>query len=565
MTDKPWLEFYDAGVPHTLHPYPDKTLFDEVADNARQRPDHPAIYFKGSWMTWAELDRLSDNFAKVLFDQGFKKGQRLALLMPNCPQFIICELGAWKAGAIVTPLNPRYTESELEHGLKETGATTAVVITLFYDKLKAIQPKTSIDTVIVTNVKEYLPPLSRILFTLFREKKEGHRVKIQRGDQWLPDLLKRVESTDGRDRRQPIEPVLADDPALLMFTGGTTGKAKAALMTHKALLTSGMQIHAWSGELKDDWNDVTLLLMPMFHAFGNVAVLPTAIIGKHLMALIPNPRDLQDVVNTINKVKPAYLSGVPTLFIALLNHPDVQAGKVDFSSIKLCVSGAAALMQETKNRFESLTGGRLVEAYSLTEAVLASVITPVNGEYKTGAIGIPLPDVEVKIVDAETEAGPLAPREVGEILLGAPQLMLEYWGRPERTAETLRDGWIYTGDLGFLDEDGYLYLVDRKKDLIKPSGFQVWPREVEEVIATHPDVVEVGVAGVPDPYQGEAVKAWVVLTEGSSLSVEELRTYCKEQLSSYKVPRRIEFRDSLPKSAVGKVLRKDLVAQENAD
>ncbi|HET6447381.1 MAG TPA: AMP-binding protein, partial [candidate division Zixibacteria bacterium] len=298
MTDKPWLEFYDAGVPHTLHPYPDKTLFDEVADNARQRPDHPAIYFKGSWMTWAELDRLSDNFAKVLFDQGFKKGQRLALLMPNCPQFIICELGAWKAGAIVTPLNPRYTESELEHGLKETGATTAVVITLFYDKLKAIQPKTSIDTVIVTNVKEYLPPLSRILFTLFREKKEGHRVKIQRGDQWLPDLLKRVESTDGRDRRQPIEPVLADDPALLMFTGGTTGKAKAALMTHKALLTSGMQIHAWSGELKDDWNDVTLLLMPMFHAFGNVAVLPTAIIGKHLMALIPNPRDLQDVVNT---------------------------------------------------------------------------------------------------------------------------------------------------------------------------------------------------------------------------------------------------------------------------
>ncbi|MGB3714521.1 MAG: long-chain fatty acid--CoA ligase [Candidatus Promineifilaceae bacterium] len=564
MTDKPWLKYYDAGVPQTLHPYPDKTLFDVVADNASQRPNHPATYFKGAWMTWADLDRLSDIFAMALVDQGFEKGERLAILMPNCPQFLICELGAWKAGAIVSPLNPRYTEAELEHCLTETGATTAVVLTLFYDKFKAIQSKTSIDTVIVTNIKEYLPPFSRFLFTLFKERREGHSIQLQPGDLWLSDLLERYKSARQGKPIRPDVPIDPDDPALLIFTGGTTGRAKAALSSHRALLASGMQIHSWIGHMKDDWNDVTVMLMPMFHAFGNVGVLPVALVGKHLMALVPNPRDLDDLIDTIHDVKPAYLSGVPTLFIALLKHPAVKAGKVDFSSIKLCISGAAPLMLETKNRFEVLTNGRIVEAYALTESVLASVVTPVNGEYKPGAIGIPLPDVDVRIVDAELGTDTLGAGEVGEIIISAPQIMLRYWERPEATAETVRDGWLFTGDLGYLDEDGYLYLVDRKKDLIKPSGFQVWPREVEEVIATHPAVAEVGVAGVPDPYQGEAVKAWVVLNDGSQLTVDELRAFCKEELAAYKVPRRIEFRDSLPKSAVGKVLRKDLVAEESA-
>jgi len=563
MTAKPWFEFYDPGVPQSLLPYPDKTLFDVLSENARQRPDHPAVFFKGTEITWSELDQVSDIFAHALIDQGFEKGERLAILVPNCPQFLICELGAWKAGAIVCPLNPRYTESELEHCLTATKATTAIVLTLFYDKLKTIQSKTTIETVIAVSIKDYLPPLTRLLFTLFREKREGHRIKLHKGDKWLSDLLDdyRPDSSGGSTRPNVL--VKPDDPALLMFTGGTTGPPKAALASHRALLTTGMQIDAWSGEMKEDWNDVTLMLMPMFHAYGNMAVLPTAIVGKQLMALIPNPRDLDDLTETINKVKPAYLSGVPTLFIALLNHPDVIAGKVDFSSIKVCISGASSLMQETKNRFERVTGGRIVEAYALTESGLATVITPINGLYKPGAIGVPLPDVEVRIVDAEMGGESLNAGEVGEILMRAPQLMLEYWEQPDATAETIRDGWLFTGDLGYLDEDGYLYLVDRKKDLIKPSGFQVWPREVEEVIAKHPAVVEVGVAGVPDPYQGEAVKAWVVLKDGSSLSVEELRAFCKEELAAYKVPRRIEFRKSLPKSAVGKVLRKDLVAQEN--
>jgi long-chain acyl-CoA synthetase len=562
MNAKPWLKLYDPGVPKTLIPYPEKTLLDIVGENAMERPDHPAMYFKGAYISWAELDRLSDIFATSLVDQGFQKGERLAILMPNCPQFIICELGAWKAGAIVSPLNPRYTSQELEHGLNETGAKHAIVLSLFYDKLKEIQSNTKLERIIATNIKEFLPPVSRLLFTLFKEWKDGHRITLRTGDQWLVDLLE-VQSKNGQNRTRPDVSISPNDPALLMFTGGTTGPPKAALASHRNLLISGMQVHSWTGQMKDDWNDVTVMLMPMFHAYGNMGVLPVAIVGKHLMALIPNPRDLDDLVDTINKVKPAYLSGVPTLFIALLNHPDVKAGRIDLSSIKVCISGAAALMLETKNRFEKVTGGRIVEAYALTESGLASAMTPIKGEYKSGAIGIPIPDVEMRIVDAEFGTESLPAREVGEILIRAPQIMLEYWDRPEATAETIRDGWLYTGDLGFLDEDGYLYLVDRKKDLIKPSGFQVWPREVEEVIASHPAVAEVGVAGVPDPYQGEAVKAWVVLNSGETVSIDELRAYCKEELAAYKVPRRVEFRDSLPKSAVGKVLRRALVAEEN--
>lgn len=564
MKDKPWLEFYDTGIPHSLKPYPEKTLFDLVADNARERPNQAAIYFKGTWMTWSELDQLSDIFARVLFDMGFKKGERLALLMPNCPQFLICQLGAWKAGAIVSPLNPRYTESELEHCLNETGATIAITITLSYDEIKAVQNLTSIRTVIAANIKEYLPQFTRLLFTLFRERRGGHRIKLHAEDHWLSDLMDKYESNSQGKPLRPDVTVQPDDPALLMFTGGTTGLPKAALASHRTLVTTGTQIDAWSGELNDEWNDVNLMIMPMFHAYGNMAVLPTAVLGKHVMALVPDPRDLNDLTDTINKVKPAYLSGVPTLYNALLNHADVQADKVDFSSIKVCICGASTLLEETKNRFETVTGGRIVEAYGLTESGLATAMTPVFGLYKPGAIGIPLPDVEVRIVDADLGEEILPTGEVGEICMRAPQLMLEYWNKPEATAETLRDGWLFTGDLGYLDEDGYLYYNSRKKDLIKPSGFQVWPREVEEVIASHPAVVEVGVAGVPDPYQGEAVKAWVVLHKGSQLSVDELRAYCKEELAAYKVPRRIEFRDSLPKSAVGKVLRRELVAQEAA-
>jgi len=557
MHEKPWFKSYDEGVPHTLKPYPRKTLLDVVRETARERPDHPALLFKGAQVSYAQLERESDAFAAALAEMGVQKGDRVALLLPNCPQAIIAEFGAWKAGAIVSPLNPLYTERELGHALNECGAETAVVLTPFYAKLKALQPRTPVQRVIATNIKEYLPPVLRLLFTLFKEKKEGHRIALHPGDLWLSDLLRRHAGAP-----RPGVPVGPDDPALLLFTGGTTGTPKAALSTHQALVMSGMQFKAWFGETLVDWEDRIMANMPLFHTYGQVGVMTTALVGHHPLALVPNPRDLDDMLAIIRKARPAFLPGVPTLFIALLNHPDVQAGKADLSSLKLCISGAAPLLAETKRRFEALTGGRIVEGYSLTEAVMACIVTPVRGTYKEGAVGLPLPDVEIRIVDADTGQTDLPPGEVGEILIRAPQLMVGYWQRPEETANVLREGWLSTGDLGYLDEDGYLHIVDRKKDVIKPSGFQVWPREVEEVIASHPAVAEVGVAGVPDERQGEAVKAWVVLRDGQHLTADELRAYCRERLAAYKVPKHVEFRRELPKSMVGKVLRRELVATE---
>jgi long-chain acyl-CoA synthetase len=323
-----------------------------------------------------------------------------------------------------------------------------------------------------------------------------------------------------------------------------------------------MQLRAWFSTVGVEWDDVVMLTIPLFHVYGNAGGLTLGLVGHETLVPIPNPRDIDDLVATIRKVHPSFFPGVPTLFIALLNHPEVQAGKVDFKSMKLCVSGAASLLAEVKNRFETLTGGRVVEGYALTESMMATVLTPLRGPYKPGSVGLPLPDVEVRIADADTGEGSLPAGEVGEVLIRAPQLMQGYWQRPTETENVIRDGWLYTGDLGYLDEDGYLFIVDRKKDVIKPSGFQVWPREVEEVIASHPAVNEVGVGGIQDDYQGEAVKAWVVLRPGQHATAEEIQAYCRRQLAGYKVPKQIEFTDSLPKTLVGKVLRRALVEKE---
>jgi long-chain acyl-CoA synthetase len=304
--------------------------------------------------------------------------------------------------------------------------------------------------------------------------------------------------------------------------------------------------------------------LPLFHSFANIGIQSVALINHNAIALVPDPRDLNDLLHTIDKVRPTSFSGVPALFNALINHPDVRAGKVDFSSIKVCFSGASPLMAETKRRFEELTGGRIVEGYSLTEAMLACAVNPVNGPNKLGSVGMPLPDVEVRIVDVDTGKGPLQPGEVGEVLIRAPQLMAGYWDDPEETAATVRvhegERWLHTGDLGYLDEDGYLFIVDRIKDLIKTSGYQVWPREIEEVIATHPAVAEVGVAAVPHEARGEVAKAWVVLAPGRQATAEEIRDHCRDKLAPYKVPAQVEFRDALPMTMAGKVLRRALTA-----
>jgi long-chain acyl-CoA synthetase len=554
-----WLAHYDQGVPETLGPYPERTLLDDLAEAVAQRPEAPALLFKGRTISHGELDRRSDAFAAALAGLGVAKGDRVALLLPNCPQFLICELGAWKAGAVVHPLNPIYTEQELEGALRRTRAETIVVLSPFYGRVKAVQPRTALRRVVATNVKEYLPPLLRVLFTLAKERKDGHRVRIADGDLWLGDLLDRH-----RDAPRAAGLVSPDDPAVILMSGGTTGTPKGVVGLHRHYTITGRQLGTWLQAGTAPWDDVIMAALPLFHSFANIGIQSVALRNHNAIALVPNPRDLDDLLDTIAKTRPTAFSGVPTLFNALLHHPRVQAGKVDFSSVKVCFSGAGPLLAETKRRFEELTGGRIVEGYSLTEAMLACAVNPVEGPNKIGSVGMPLPDVEVRIVDPEGGAR-LPAGEVGEVLIKAPQLMACYWDDPEETAATVRtheDGrWLHTGDLGYLDSDGYLFIVDRMKDLIKTHGYQVWPREIEEVLATHPAVAEVGVAGVPDEAKGEVAKAWVVLRPGQQASAEELRAFSRERLAPYKVPATVEFRAELPKSMVGKVLRRALTAE----
>jgi long-chain acyl-CoA synthetase len=561
-TPPPWLRHYDDDVPASLAPYPSGTILDFVRTAAREKPDAAALLFKGRTVSWRELDRLSDAFGVALASLGVTKGARVAVLLPNCPQFVVAELGIWKCGGVLVALNPTYTEYELEQPIAGSGATILLTLNRFYARAKAVQPKTAVTRIITTNIKEFLPLVLGLLFTVFKEKKEGERITRAAGDLAMPDLLK------AHAGQSPPEIALTgEDEAVILASGGTTGTPKGAVGRHRAYVMSGMQLHFWTRSLCRSGRDVIMLPLPLFHVYANVGVQAMAMVGQNPLALVPNPRDTRDVLDTIQKAKPAFFASVPTLFNALLNNPDVQAGKVDFASMKVSFSGAAALLAETKRRFEELTGGRIIEGYSLTEGMMACLVNPLKGMAKLGSIGVPLPDVAALIVDAETGDRELPRGEPGELLLHAPQLMDRYWQNPSETALVLRGGpdgriWLYTGDLGYMDEDGYVFLVDRKKDLIKTGGFQVWPREIEEVIATHPAVLEVGVAGIPDMFKGEIVKAWVVLKPAAQAAEDEIRAYCRTRLAPYKVPSSVEFRQELPKTMVGKVLRRALAASE---
>ena len=557
----PWLAHYDHDVRHSLAPYPDTTLLDHLTSLARDHGDKPALLFKGTRVSYGQLDRESTAFAAALWALGVRTGDRVALVLPNCPQFLVAQFGVWKIGAIVVPVNPTYTEREIEQTLAATRTETVVTLTPFYERVKSVQGRAGVRRVIATSIKDYLPPALRLLFTLFKEKKDGHRIRIADGDPWMSDLLR----AHARAPRPDVA-VGPDDRAVILSSGGTTGTPKGVVGLHRHYVAAGLQLHEWTKSAKRPFVDVVMLPLPLFHVYANVGVQPLAFLGPNPLSLVPNPRDIKDLLNTIKRVKPAVFNGVPTLYTAILNHPDVRAGKIDLSSIKLCFCGSAALMAETKRAFEEKTGARIVEGYSLTEGMMACCVNPVQGPNKIGSIGMPLPDVVVRIVDSDTGKADMPSGEVGEMILRAPQCMSEYWNNPLETSETLRtadDGqvWLHTGDLAYMDEDGYVFLVDRKKDMLKTSGFQVWPREIEEAIAAHPAVLEVGVAGVPDTVKGEVARAWVVLKRDARATEDEIRAYCRERLAPYKVPARVEFRSELPKTMVGKVLRRVLVAE----
>ena len=554
-TDKPWLDHYDDGVPKEIE-VPDYPLHEFLRKSAVSFPEQTAMIFRGTRINYRQLDELTDVLANALAASGFRKGDRAVIYMPNIPQFVISYFGIMKAGGIVIATNPLYSERELEHQLADCGAETVFVMSLFYDRLKNVQKRgaTNVKRVIVTNVKEYFPPHLKLLFTLAKEKKDGHRIQKDAEDVWFQDFL-----AAGRQAPAAKVEVGGDDLALLQYTGGTTGVAKGAIGLHRSLVANTLMLKAWLPDLEAG-NEVVLTALPLYHSYGMNTTMNLAVALAGTMVMIVNPRDLKDLLNSINKYRPSLFPGLPALYIAINNHPDVIAGKYDLSSIRACISGSAPLLLDTKQRFEDLTGGKLVEGYGLTEAHVATHANPVHGPNKTG-IGLPLPGIEAKIVDPDDGEREVPVGELGELVIKGPCIMTGYWQMPTETANTLRDGWLYTGDVVRMDDEGYFYIEDRKKDMIIASGFNIYPREVEEVLAEHPEILEVAVAGVPDQKRGETVKAWVVKKPASTLTEQELIEWSKERLAKYKYPRYIEFRDQLPRTTVGKVLKRELVKE----
>ncbi|OQY36842.1 MAG: hypothetical protein DRI56_11040 [Chloroflexota bacterium] len=558
MEHKPWLKRYDEGVPKTID-YPKVPLFHFLEESARRYPNRPCTIFKGAVISYQEMDSLTNRLAAGLADLGVKKGDRVGIFIPNTPQFLMAYYAVLKIGGVVVATNPMYSAREIEHQANDSGMKIMLVMSNFYNQVKKVQPNTKIRQIIVTNIKETLSPVTALLFTLFKEKKSGFRVTLQDNDIWMPDLIAKYKPED-----RPDVEVSPDDNAIFQYSGGTTGTPKAAIAMHRNLVANTLQIQFWMPNAVMG-KEVVLMAIPLYHVYGMVAGMNFALSAGASLVMVPDARDIKDVVVNLEKYKATIFPAVPALYNAINYFPDVVAGKYDLSSIKACISGSAPLLRETKETFEALTGGVVFEGYGLSEAPTASHCNPLSGENRTGSIGLPLPDVDARIVDLDDEETVLPVGEIGEIVLKGPQVFKGYHNMPTETRNALRDGWLYTGDIARMDEDGYFYIVDRKKEVIKPGGFQVWPREIEEILQEHPALVEVGVAGVADPYRGETVKAWVVVEPGKKVEKEELREWCKERMAKYKVPTQIEFRDELPKTHVGKLLRRELVRQHKEE
>lgn len=561
MHNRPWLRCYDPPVPPSLAPYPDHTLDGFLKRSAAQFPDRACTIFKGRTVTYAEMEARSDRLAAALAGLGVKKGDRVGIFMPNTPQFVLAFYAILKAGGVVVAINPLYTAPELEHQLQDAGVEVMLVMSNFYPKVKASQKRTRLRTILVSNVKEELPPALAGLFTLFKEKKDGHRVTLEPGDYWLPNVL--AASPPGR---RPAVSVGPDDLALIQYTGGTTGLSKGAMASHRNLVANTIQLRRWLHQVRDG-QEKTLMALPLFHVYGLVLGASLSIFGAAPLIMVPDPRDTRDLLRNLRKYRPTALPAVPTLYNAILAYPAVRAGRMDLSCLRICVSGSAALGLETRQAFERLSDCPMVEGYGLSEAPTVTHANPFDGPKPDNSIGLPLPDVDCRIVSLEDGVTPLPPGEIGELILRGPQVFTGYWNNPAETALALRpdpqDGqpWLYTGDVARMDDAGYFYIVDRKKEIIKAGGFQVLPSEVEAVLAQYPGIAQVCVAGVPDGYRGEAPKAWIVAQPGCSLSEAELRAFCADKLARYKIPTRFEFRQELPLSMIGKVLRRELVRQ----
>ena len=552
--EKPWLKSYEPQVPPTIQ-YPQRPLSGNLEESARKYPDATATIFMDAKLTYAQLNALADRFAAALQQLGVKKGDRVAVYVANCPQFIVGYYGALKAGAVVVSFNPLYAAREVEHQLKDSGAETILVMSRFYPIVKQVRANTPLKHVIVTNIKEYFPPLIKLLFTLAKEKHEGDRQDIsgEANTYWFQDLISKAPA-----KPTPVQ-VTPDDTACLLYTGGTTGVAKGAELSHANIMSNAVMCRHWLHDIQEA-KETVVTAIPLYHSYGMTTCMNLSVYTAGAMLLIPNPRDLPTLMKSISKHHPTLFPGVPTMYVAFNNFPDIQ--KYDVKSIRACISGAAGLPVEVQKRFQELTGARLVEGYGLSEASPVTHANPVYGNNKIGTIGLPWPDTEAKLVDLETGTKELPPGEIGELIVHGPQVMKGYWNMPKETEIALRNGWLYTGDIARMDEEGYFQIVDRKKDMIIAGGYNIYPRDVEEVLYQNPKVKEAVVAGIPDPYRGETVKAYCILKEGQTATEEEIIEFCKGKMAKYKVPTAVEFRTELPKTIVGKILRRLLVEEE---
>lgn len=560
--DRPWLVHYDNGVPHSLD-YPDIPVHRLLSNSAANHPEHTAIIFGacvGKWLlesslTYRELDDAVNRFAAGLQSMGVKQGDRVAIMLPNCPQFVIAAYATWRIGGIVVCCNPLYVEREILHLVKDSGARVFVAMSAMYERVHAIRGETELEQVIVTNIKEYFPGLLQFLFTLTKEKKEGHRVDIRghRGTLWFQDVLSMG------DGNPSIPEIGSEEVAGLVYTGGTTGGPKGAQLTHRNLVSNATVLNAWAQSREA--RDVIIAVMPFFHIYGLTVGINTAIANAITTILIPNPRDMVHVLTAIQKHRATFYPAVPTMVAGLNNFPSVK--DYDLTSLRFAACGAAPLPPEVQETFESMTGCKMVEAYGLTETSPTACMDPVDSP-RARSIGVPVPDTALMIADAETGEKEMPLGEIGEIIIKGPQVMKGYWNKPEETARAIRvgpdgePGWFYSGDMGHQDEDGYFHIEDRKKDMIIAGGYNIYPTEVEAVLFEHPAILEGAVIGVPHEKRGETVKAFVVVKEGEQVTQDDIIAFCRENMAAYKIPRSVEFIDELPKSLVGKVLRREL-------
>lgn len=564
--DTPWTKFYESTVKHTLD-YRNDSLMTLLDEAVAKYPNNPAINFVlkylakgkvklGGTISYRQLKEAVDRLATAFHALGVRKGDRVAIMLPNCPQFVIGFFAAARLGATIVNVNPTYTPRELKHQFSDSGAETVIVLNSFVDKIREVQAETKLKRVIVTYIFDTLPfPASTLVRRAQQKEKDWVEVKPSKDTFLFSDLLANYVAAP------PFVKTSGDDVALFQYTGGTTGAPKAAMLTHYNIMANTQQLINWVPGLEPG-KERMMGAIPFFHVYGMTVAMCFALAIGAEMIIIPNPRPIDGVMEALHNEKATLFPGVPALYIGIINHKAV--GNYNFRSIKACISGSAALPMEVQEKFGEITGGRLVEGYGLTEAAPVTHCNPIFGQRKSGAIGIPMPNVEAKVLDLENdEPLPWGSEREGELVLRGPQIMRGYWNRPDETDKVLTaDGWLRTGDIVRTDEDGYFYIVDRKKDLIIASGYNIVPREVEEVLFMHPDVIEAAVAGIPDPYRGETVKAFVVLKPDAKATTQEIREFCKENLAPYKVPTKVEFIEELPKTQVGKVLRRVLVERE---